>query len=83
LTPPSFSDILLSAYPRNTPPISQYPMALINPTRCKVLKGAALVSGAAFLSHFSRLADGSPMVAIPNYTRLNRGGRSIVWLREA
>jgi len=28
-------------------------------------------------------ADGSPMVAIPNYTRLNRGGRSIVWLREA
>jgi len=28
-------------------------------------------------------ADGSPLVAIPNYARLNRGGRSIVWLRDA
>jgi len=28
-------------------------------------------------------ADGSELTAIPNYVRLNRGGRSIVWLREA
>jgi DUF1680 family protein len=26
-------------------------------------------------------ADGSPMLAIPNYARCNRGGASIVWLR--
>ena len=27
-------------------------------------------------------ANGSPMIAIPNYARLNRGGRSIVWIRD-
>jgi len=27
-------------------------------------------------------ADGSELAAIPNYVRLNRGGRSIVWMRE-
>ena len=27
-------------------------------------------------------ADGSPMLAIPNYARNNRGGRSVVWIRE-
>jgi hypothetical protein len=27
-------------------------------------------------------ADGSPMLAIPNYARLNRGGRSLVWIKE-
>jgi DUF1680 family protein len=27
-------------------------------------------------------ADGTPLVAIPNYARLNRGGRSLVWMRE-
>jgi DUF1680 family protein len=27
-------------------------------------------------------ADGSPLVAIPNYARSNRGGRSIVWMRD-
>ena len=27
-------------------------------------------------------ADGKPMLAIPNYARLNRGGRSIVWIRD-
>jgi DUF1680 family protein len=26
--------------------------------------------------------DGSPMLAIPNYLRLNRGGRSIVWIKD-
>ena len=28
------------------------------------------------------LADGKPLQAVPNYARLNRGGRSIVWLKE-
>jgi hypothetical protein len=27
-------------------------------------------------------ANGDPLLAIPNYARLNRGGRSIVWLRD-
>ena len=27
-------------------------------------------------------ADGSPMIAIPNYARENRGGRSIVWIKD-
>jgi DUF1680 family protein len=27
-------------------------------------------------------ADGKPLLAIPNYARLNRGGRSLVWIRE-
>lgn len=29
-----------------------------------------------------QFADGSPMTAIPNYARENRGGRSIVWIRD-
>ena len=29
-----------------------------------------------------RFADGAPLVAIPNYARNNRGGRSIVWISE-
>lgn len=28
-----------------------------------------------------KFTDGSPMLAIPNYARNNRGGRSIVWMR--
>jgi DUF1680 family protein len=27
-------------------------------------------------------ANGAPLLAIPNYARLNRGGRSLVWMRE-
>ena len=27
-------------------------------------------------------ADGSPLTAVPNYARLNRGGRSLVWVKE-
>ncbi|MEO5711960.1 MAG: beta-L-arabinofuranosidase domain-containing protein [Luteolibacter sp.] len=27
-------------------------------------------------------ADGSPLLAVPNYSRLNRGGRSVVWMEE-
>ena len=26
--------------------------------------------------------NGNPFVAIPNYARLNRGGRSIVWIKD-
>jgi DUF1680 family protein len=29
-----------------------------------------------------RFADGTPLTAIPNYARLNRGGRSLVWIKE-
>ena len=27
-------------------------------------------------------SDGSPLLAIPNYARQNRGGKSVVWLKE-
>jgi len=27
-------------------------------------------------------SDGSPLLAIPNYARQNRGGKSAVWLKE-
>ena len=37
--------------------------------------GGVLVIKGAF-------ADGKPLLAIPNYARLNRGGRSIVWMKE-
>lgn len=30
-----------------------------------------------------KYSDGSPLLAIPNYARNNRGGRSMVWIREA
>jgi hypothetical protein len=30
----------------------------------------------------SMAKDGSPLMAIPNYARLNRGGRSVVWLKD-
>jgi len=27
-------------------------------------------------------ADGTPLLALPNYARLNRGGRSLVWIKD-
>ena len=30
-----------------------------------------------------KFADGTPLLAIPNYARNNRGGRSVVWINEA
>lgn len=27
-------------------------------------------------------ADGAPLIAVPNYARLNRGGRSLVWMKQ-
>ncbi|MCH5372717.1 MAG: glycoside hydrolase family 127 protein, partial [Planctomycetes bacterium] len=39
-----------------------------------LLRGVTIVKGT--------FADGSAMTAIPNYARLNRGGRSIVWIKD-
>jgi len=39
-----------------------------------LLDGVVTIKGA--------FEDGSPMTAIPNYARLNRGGRSVVWIKE-
>jgi len=39
-----------------------------------LLGGVIVIKGA--------FADGQPLLAIPNYARLNRGGRSIVWIKE-
>lgn len=41
----------------------------------------ALLDGV--LAIHSTFSDGSPLLAIPNYARNNRGGRSIVWLNES
>jgi DUF1680 family protein len=40
----------------------------------QLLDGVMTIRG-----HF---ADGTPLVAIPNYARLNRGGRSLVWMKQ-
>lgn len=42
--------------------------------RPDLLGGAVAIRGA--------FSSGSPMLAVPNYARLNRGGRSIVWIRD-
>jgi DUF1680 family protein len=42
--------------------------------KANLLGGVMVIKGA--------YADGTPMTAIPNYARLNRGGRSIVWLKD-
>jgi DUF1680 family protein len=38
-----------------------------------LLGGVMVIKGA--------FADGQPLLAIPNYARLNRGGRSLVWIK--
>jgi uncharacterized protein len=48
--------------------------ALSTEWRPDLLGGVLVIRG-----HY---ADGKPLLAIPNYARNNRGGRSIVWLRE-
>jgi hypothetical protein len=40
----------------------------------------SLVGGAMVIR--GNFADGSKMMAIPNYARENRGGRSVVWMRD-
>lgn len=42
--------------------------------RPELLGGVMVIKGA--------FADGSPMLAIPNYARNNRGGKSMVWVRD-
>lgn len=42
--------------------------------RPELLGGVMTVEG--------KYADGSPLVAVPNYVRENRGGRSVVWIRD-
>ena len=42
--------------------------------RPDLLGGVMVIKGA--------FADGRPLLAIPNYARLNRGGRSLVWIKE-
>jgi hypothetical protein len=39
-----------------------------------MLEGVMVVKGS--------FKDGQPMLAIPNYARLNRGGRSLVWIKD-
>lgn len=42
--------------------------------KADLLEGVMVIRGT--------FTDGSPMMAIPNYARLNRGGRSIVWIKD-
>lgn len=42
--------------------------------RGDLLDGVVVIKG--------QWADGKPLLAIPNYARLNRGGRSVVWLKD-
>ena len=48
--------------------------ALSTEWNASLLGGVMVIKGA--------FADGTPMTAVPNYARLNRGGRSIVWLKD-
>jgi hypothetical protein len=38
--------------------------------------------GGGLLAVTGKFAGGKPLLAIPNYARLNRGGRSVVWMRD-
>lgn len=42
--------------------------------RSDLLGGVLIIKG--------ELADSKPLLAVPNYARLNRGGRSIVWMKD-
>ena len=42
--------------------------------RQDLLDGVQVIKG--------QFTDGKPLLAVPNYARLNRGGRSIVWLKS-
>jgi DUF1680 family protein len=48
--------------------------ALATEWKGDLLVGVMVIKGA--------FANGAPLTAIPNYARLNRGGRSIVWLKD-
>ncbi|MGN6552441.1 MAG: hypothetical protein ACTHLW_01735 [Verrucomicrobiota bacterium] len=42
--------------------------------RSDLLQGVMVIQG--------KFANGKPLLAIPNYARLNRGGRSLIWLKS-
>jgi hypothetical protein len=48
--------------------------ALTTEWRPELLGGVMVIKG-----HWG---DGKPLLAVPNWARLNRGGRSVVWIRE-
>jgi hypothetical protein len=48
--------------------------ALTTEWKSDLLGGVLVIRG--------EFADGKPLTAIPNYARNNRGGRSIVWIRD-
>jgi hypothetical protein len=47
--------------------------ALFTEWRSDLLGGVMVIKG--------QFLDGKPLLAIPNYARLNRGGRSTVWIK--
>jgi DUF1680 family protein len=54
---------------------------VLNPTEPITVEfNSSLLDGVMTLK--GKFADGTPMIAIPNYARNNRGGRSIVWIRD-
>jgi uncharacterized protein len=54
---------------------------VLNPTEPITAEwNSTLLEGVMTLK--SKFADGTPMLAIPHYARNNRGGRSIVWMRD-
>jgi uncharacterized protein len=54
---------------------------VLNPTEPITTEwNSSLLDGVMTLK--SKFANGTPMIAIPYYARNNRGGRSIVWIRD-
>ena len=52
----------------------------INGTPLGTVWKADLLGGVIVIK--GQFADGTPLLAIPNYARLNRGGRSVVWMKQ-
>jgi uncharacterized protein len=61
--------------------VSDITALVLNPTEPITAEwNSSLLDGVMTLK--SKFADGTPMIAIPHYARNNRGGRSIVWIRD-
>ena len=65
----------------NIESVDQNIVSILSPTsplntewRSSLLDGVKVIEGT--------FTDGKPLTAIPNYARLNRGGRSLVWIRD-